>query len=445
MAQGAGTGGRVTRRQLLTGAGAAAVGGLVVGGVGGYVIGGAGDDEGGGGTVGGNGDGGDGGVIRIGSGSPTSGPYSGDGQEMTRGQELAIEDINANGGVLGRRLELVVADVEDLAPEKMVNAARRLTNEGVSAVFCGYTSTTSAEFDVYAQYGAPMFHLNTYQPNADYVADNQIDNIYHSCPTEVWYGPGFIQFMQRLIDEGLWTPSSESAAVVTSNDPYSISIAQTVEEDLRGLGWDIVVSEEITAPLTEWGPVLAQIRADPPGLIFHSDYIPGDLASFQQQFRADPTPSLMYQQYGPSIPEYLELAGTDADGVIWSTVIGTLPDEIGTAFKDAYREAYGAEAGLSQAGGQYDLVHLWALAAGMAGDASDFTAVNANIKRLAYRGVSGTYRYKAGELTAIPYPDEVSDPSLGMPHLTFQIQNQEQVLIDPFPYEQGEFQLPSWL
>ncbi|MGH2527245.1 MAG: ABC transporter substrate-binding protein [Actinomycetota bacterium] len=439
-----GTGGRVTRRQLLTGAGAAAVGGLVVGGVGGYVVGSAGDDEGNGVVTGGNG-GSNGGTIGIGSASPVSGPYSGDGQEMTRGQELAVADINARGGVLGRELEIVVGDVEDLAPEKMVATARRLTNDGVAAVFSGYTSTTSAEFDVYGEYGAPMFHLNTFQPNADYVADNAIENIYHSCPTEVWYGPGFILFMQRLIDSGAWTPSSESAAVITSNDPYSISIAQTVEANLRELGWDIVVSEEVTAPLTEWGPVLARIRQNPPGLIFHSDYIPGDLASFQQQFRSDPTPSLMYQQYGPSIPEYLELAGSDADGVIWSTVIGTLPDDIGEAFKDRYREEFGAEAGLSQAGAQYDLVHLWAQAAAMTGDPFDFEGVNENIKRMSYRGVSGTYRYKPGELTAIPYPDEVSDPSLGMPHLTFQIQDQEQVLIDPIPYEQGEFQLPEWL
>jgi branched-chain amino acid transport system substrate-binding protein len=441
-----GGGGRVTRRQLLVGAGGAAVGGLVVGAVGGYLAGNAGGEDEGTTPVGGGDGDGSAETIKLGSASPTSGPYSGDGQEMVRGQELAVADINANGGVLGRQLELVVVDAEDpYAPERMVNAARRLTNEGVAAVFSGYTTTTSAEYDVYAEYGAPMFHLNTFQPNADYVADNGIDNIYHSCPTEVWYGPGFIQFMQRLIDGRLWTPSSESAAVITSNDPYSISIAQTVEDDLRGLGWDIPVSEEVTAPLTEWGPVLAQIRQNPPGLIFHSDYIPGDLASFQQQFRSDPTPSLMYQQYGPSIPEYLELAGTDADGVIWSTVIGTLPDEIGTAFKDAYREEYDAEAGLSQAGGQYDLVHLWEQAAGLAGDPTDFEAVNASIKRLTYRGVSGTYRYKPGELTAIPYPDEASDPSLGMPHLTFQIQNQEQVLIDPFPYEQGEFQLPAWL
>jgi branched-chain amino acid transport system substrate-binding protein len=439
-ARGAG-GGRVTRRQLLVGAGAAAVGGLVVGGVGGYAAGSSGD----GGDAAPDAGGGGGETIKIGSASPTSGPYSGDGQEMTRGQQLAIDDINANGGVLGRKLELVVADVEDLAPEKMVNAARRLTNEGVAAVFSGYTSTSSTEFDVYAEYGAPMFHLNTYQPNADYVAEHQIPNVYHSCPTEVWYGPGFIQFMQRLIESGAWRPSSESVAIITSNDPYSISIAKTVRAGVEDLGWKVTTYEQVTAPLTEWGPVLAKIRQNPPGLIFHSDYIPGDLASFQQQFRSDPTPSLMYQQYGPSIPEYLDLAGQDADGVIWSTVIGTLPDETGQAFKDKYQQQFDAQAGLSQSGAQYDLVHLWAQAAGLAGDAADFDRVNANLKRSLYRGVSGTYHYKPGELTAIPYPDAVNDPSLGMPHLTFQIQDQQQVLIDPLPYDQGRFQLPDWL
>ncbi len=88
---------------------------------------------------------------------------------------------------------------------------------------------------------------------------------------------------------------------------------------------------------------------------------------------------------------------------------------------------------------------MWAQSAAMAGDPSDFEQVNDNLRRMLYRGVSGTYHFKPEELTAIPFPDEVNDPSLGMPHLTFQIQDQEQVLVDPDPYIQGEFQLPAWL
>ena len=106
--------------------------------------------------------------------------------------------------------------------------------------------------------------------------------------------------------------------------------------------------------------MLAKIRQNPPGLIFHADYIPGDLASFQQQFRSDPTPSLMYQQYGPSIPEYLELAGERRRRRDLVDGDRHAAGRDRAAFKDAYQEEYDAQAGLSQAGGQYDLVHVWA-------------------------------------------------------------------------------------
>jgi branched-chain amino acid transport system substrate-binding protein len=64
---------------------------------------------------------------------------------------------------------------------------------------------------------------------------------------------------------------------------------------------------------------------------------------------------------------------------------------------------------------------------------------------MVFRGVSGAFRFQPGELAPYPYPDEIPDPSIGMPHLTFQIQDQQQVLISPDPYAGGRFQLPGWL
>ena len=60
------------------------------------------------------------------------------------------------------------------------------------------------------------------------------------------------------------------------------------------------IYEEVTAPNADWGPILSKIRANPPGLIYMTDYIPGDLASFVKQFVTAPTQSLLYQQYGPA-------------------------------------------------------------------------------------------------------------------------------------------------
>lgn len=432
--------GGINRRDLVRSAGLAGLAGLVVGGAGGYFVAPRGSAGGTGGSTGA------GGTLKVGIVAPITGPYSGDGQEMVRGAELAIADINAAGGVLGQQVELVTADIADQAPENFVQAAERLVSrENCVAVSGGYTTTTSVEYDIYAQAGVPMFHTNTLQANTDYVVDNGITNIFQACPTEIWYASGFIQLMQEWIESGVWTPSSNTAAVISSNDSYSISIATVLQEGIRELGWDITLYEEVSVPYADWGPQLAKIRNDPPGLIFITDYLAGDLAAFANQFASAPTNSLLYQQYGPSVPEYLELAGDSANGVVWSTTIGTLPDQIGKSFRQRYLDEYGSEAGLSQSGAQYDILRLWAQAASRAGDANDFARVCDSVRNSTFRGVVGTYNFEQTELTAIPYPDAVNDPSLGMPHLTYQNQNGEQVLISPAPYTTGNFQLPSWV
>ena len=441
----------VSRRGFLTGIGVAGVVGLAVGGGVGYATAPKSSGTGGGSATGPTGEpsvspSASSETIKVGLVAPVTGPYSGDGQEMQRGAELGVEAVNKAGGVHGRQLELVVADVSDLSPELYVKAAQRLTGEvAAAAVFSGYCSNDSAEFPTYAQSGVPMFHFNTLQANVDYVKSNKITNIYEGCPTEIWYGKGFVPLMQSWIDQGLWKPSSKTAAVVTSNDPYSISIAQAVQAELAKIGWTTPIYEEVTAPTADWGPVLAKIRATPPGLIFVTDYIAGDLAAFAKQFATAPTPSLLYQQYGPSVPEYLDLAGEAANGVVWSTTIGLLPDAIGKAFADVYRAKYNAEPGLSQAGGQYDIIRMWARTANQATDPADFPKVNELLKSAIFRGVNGTYTFVPGQLSVPPYPDEINDPSLAMPHLTYQIQNLKQVCVAPAPYTGGAFTLPPWL
>ncbi|MGV8969239.1 MAG: ABC transporter substrate-binding protein [Microbacteriaceae bacterium] len=426
----------VSRRTIVTGA-AAVVGGLAVGGAAGWSL-----KPSSGGAAG---SASSSGPIKIATMAPLTGPYSGDGQEMFRGAEMAVEEINAAGGVLGRQLELVAGDVSDMAPENFIQAAQRLVSqEQVVATFAGYTTTTSSEFDTFAEAGVPFFHTNTLQANTDYVVDNGITSIFQCCPTELWYASGFISLMKEWIASGQWTPSSNTVAIITSNDSYSISIAEVFRAGIEELGWEVTLFDEVSVPYADWGPQLARIRENPPGLIFITDYLPSDLASFATQFATSPTNSLLYQQYGPSVPEYLELAGDAANGVIWSTTIGTLPDQIGIDFRARYKEKYGAEAGLSQSGAQYDIVRLWARAASSAGDPTDFERVCAIVKGSYFRGVVGTYAFDQTELTAVPFPDLVSDPSLGMPHLTYQIRGGEQLLISPEPYGSADFELPSW-
>src|SRR5207245_2276697 len=99
----------------------------------------------------------------------------------------------------------------------------------------------------------------------------------------------------------------------------------------------VSMTEQVTAPNTEWRATLAKLRANPPGVIWVTDYFAGDDASFMQQFVPQPTPSLVHFQYGPSVPEFLNLAKTAGNFVTWASVIAITQDVIGKAFQDTYR------------------------------------------------------------------------------------------------------------
>jgi branched-chain amino acid transport system substrate-binding protein len=365
---------------------------------------------------------------------------------MVRGQTLAIEEINARGGLLGHKLALSTLDTKDQSADVMRNVFRRFVSQGVAAVFAGYTTYDSVEYPILGEAGIPTYHMNTWHGNLEFVKAHNYLNIFETCPPELWYGPGFVLVVDKLINSGAWKPSSKTVAIVTSNDPYSLAIAQAVKTGLEAKGWTTTMFSEFTVPQADWNSVLVKIRQTPPGIIFFSDYDPGDEASFIKQFRLSPTRSLVYQQYAPSVPQYLDLAGSAADGVIWSTMIGTITsDSFGQDFIARYTKRFGERPGLSLAGGYYDVVRIWARAVEAAGDPYNFKAVSAATANQIFRGVSGSFSFLPGFLNVPPYPDQVSDPSIGMPHLSFQIQGGKQALISPDPYATGQFQLPAWL
>ena len=430
----------MTRREVVF-AGAAGVAGLAIGGV----VGGAltGGDSGSSGTTTSTE------PITIGGAFPLTGVSAGDGVEAKNALEMAANDLNAMGGVLGRKVQTVALDIEsDLVPDKIRNVHQRLVNEeNVSMISMVFTEYTNGSWDPITTKGVPTFHVNASIVNTGWVAEDLEARgmIFESCPNETHYGPNLVGLLGRLQDGGVWVPKKKTVAIVTSTDPYSLLIAENFRDGIQKEGWDVVVYEKVTAPLSEWGPVLSKIRAASPDLVANTDWLATDLAAFTKQFMASPTPSLLYEQFGPSTPEYLELAGDAANGVIWSTTVGVLPDQKGDDFRARFDETFDAKMGFSTAGAIYDQVMIWAQAAGMAGDADDLPKVVEWIKQTIRRGIVGTAQFNPEDNQALSYPSDVNDPSLGMPLLSFQIQNGQQICIDPFPYPTGEFELPPQL
>ena len=174
-------GGRgMSRKSFLQGTAGAGVAGLVVGGGAGYAIGNSSGSSAPAAATGGKTAAK--GTIKIGSASPITGPFAGDGEQMIRGQELALEELNAGGGVAGYQLELVKLDTKDQSPDVMKTVLQNLVSQNVAAVFMPFCSYTSVEFPIVADKKIPTFHVNTWHGNVDYVASHNITNIFQGDP-----------------------------------------------------------------------------------------------------------------------------------------------------------------------------------------------------------------------------------------------------------------------
>ena len=396
-------------------------------------------------------------AIPLGSLVPLTGPSAIDGMEFRNGVTLACEDINAKGGVLDRPLKPIFIDTGRQKAVEVVSAAARLIDaHGVHAIINGYNiGPQNSEYEPIADAGIIYIHHNTLLQHHDTVQSNPAR--YFGCfmanPAEYWYGQGFMKFLSSLRNTGRWSPPNNRLAIISGSTPYSIVIANAMAGAAAQFGWSVAFGPEIVStPRTEWRDILARAKATDPAVVANTHFYANDLAHFQKQFMEDPSNSIVYLQYGAMHQSFIEIAGKDAIGIIVSAVTGLLRDEEGNRFAARYTARFGSGS-TPQVGCQvYNAVRHYAIAASIAGGTGgpgDFVQnrrVADALRETAYRSVAGTVKYHPTWQAAIPYPDYVHDPSLGMPHLFYQIQNfgGELALIAPAPYDADSFRLPPW-
>jgi branched-chain amino acid transport system substrate-binding protein len=398
------------------------------------------------------------GTIKIGQMASLTGPLAVDGVEHKNGLDMAIEEINAAGGILGMKVESTTIDSANQTAEEVSSAANLLIDrEGVCAIINGYNvGANQAEYDAIADAGIIYIHYNTSIGHHE-VFESDPDRyfgIFMADPADVYYGVGLPVMLDRIRKQGIWQPQNNRIALITGSLPYSIVISNAIRDTAVKYGFEVSFEEVVPVPTTEWGAVLSKVRADAPAVIANTHFYPGDLAQCHLQFAQNPTNSLFYYQYGPLLKAFSDLAGESARGVLTSTVIGILPDELGNAFRSRYHEKFGASAEADPGASTYSEMFHYAIAAALAGGVGEpgnhdqNRKIAENLRRFVFRAPFGTLRYDPRFNAAIPYPTLSNDPSLAMPHLLYQIKDpaapNPKKLIYPEPYNEAEFELPSW-
>lgn len=396
-------------------------------------------------------------AIPVGQAAPLTDFAAADGVEFKNGLTLACEEINALGGILGRPLEPFFEDTKQMGDATIVQSVQRLIDRhAVHAVINGYNiGSGTAVPDVIADSGIIYVHYDTTIGHNNLIKSDpkKYFGSFQGDPAEYWYGPGFLKFVQQLEQAGSFKRANNKMAVILSAGVYSANIANAIKEKAKEYSWEISLFETVSVPTSEWGPTLAKIRQDAPAVIAVTHFLPADLAQFMVQFVPNPTNSLVYMQYGPSIPAFRDIAKEASKGVLYATVVGALQDGIGTAFETRYKAKFGANAGHNSGAQSYDGAYVWATAAALAGGSGEpgndaqNRKVADRMRSMIWRGVTGTTRFITDEQSAYTYPTQTNDPSLAMPHQFLQIQDHTKggLLVAPAPYDTAKFMLPPWM
>ncbi|HET6608037.1 MAG TPA: ABC transporter substrate-binding protein [Rhodopila sp.] len=207
-------------------------------------------------------------VVTFAMISPLSGPWAREGELQHGGAEMAIDDINAAGGIKalgGAKVRLVTYDAGDSA-EKAKNAAQRMVAQetDVSGGFGAWLSTfTLAVTEVTERADIPWFT----QSYSDAITGRGFKYIFQSSPTAVDQAekalPTILDLAQRTTGK-----RPTKIAIIADNTASSVSFLKPIRAHvLKDLGLKAVVDEVFTPPLTDATVLIQKVRSARPDFL----------------------------------------------------------------------------------------------------------------------------------------------------------------------------------
>ncbi len=231
------------------------------------------------------------------------------GEAALRGARLAIDDLNAAGGILGRPAELVVEDNRSLPGESATAVKKLIARDKVVALIGECASARTLEAAPIAQAaGLPLITPASTNPRVTAVGDC----IFRMCFADPFQG--------AVLANYAWKPLGlrRAALLIDSGAPYSVGLAEVFARTFTALGGEIVASQKYSGGDKDLRAQLTTIRAARPDAIFLPGYyVEAGLAA--QQARELGLHATLLGGDGFEAPQLLEIGGAALDGTYYST------------------------------------------------------------------------------------------------------------------------------
>ena len=318
-----------------------------------------------------------------------------EGANMREAKILAVEDLNAAGGVLGRPVEIIFFDSKELLAETFAAAAEKLIfQEEVDAIIASYSGESGpATFRQYDQpfiYGEPSRACIALYTDAR----EQAFNVFLGAASGFTYGPDIFNAVMDLTEVAGYEFPNNKLQILTGPWEWSFDHGDGMAPVAEAAGWEVPGTITVALETREWAGVQAGIRQFDPAMIFMEAYDTGCIGSFDLQLNTDPINTLIAHSQVSMAPDFLDLLGEDANGIFGGAVADVIPgDPAGQSYQERYEVRWGRPAPKSESAKAYDYVNMWAAAVERVGDPTDYRAIATAIEDYPYEGLCGTFAF----------------------------------------------------
>jgi branched-chain amino acid transport system substrate-binding protein len=218
--------------------------------------------------------------VTFGALYPLSGSLALLGEESSRGLEIAVDEINANGGVQGREVVLAGGDAVD--QNQAIGEARRLiSQEDVPAIFGTYSSSRSiAASQVSELAGVPYFELGAV---AHDITNRDFENIYRTNPTARHMARTHVDMIVDAVAPDLGKdPSELRIGIIHEDSNYGSSVAGFQEMFGEEAGLNIVINEAYPATTVDMSSIVLRLRDREVDVVLQTSYQDDSILFLQQ-------------------------------------------------------------------------------------------------------------------------------------------------------------------
>ncbi len=269
-------------------------------------------------------------TIKIGIAGPMTGDQGKMGMDFRNGVTLAVDAWNAKGGVLGRKIEVVISD-DQHDPKQAVSVANKMVNDGVVGVIGHFNSSCSIPAsDVYNRAGIPMITPASTNPQ---LTEKGYRGVFRVCGRDDQQGRIAADFVTSYL-------KIKKVAVIHDKTTYGQGLADEFKKALES-GAEIVFYGGIVQGDKDFKGVLTSVREKKPDLIFFGGIYP-EAGLLVRQARELGMKTPFMSGDGTIDQKFIEIAGAEAAEGTFLT-FSPDPNNIPTAreFIEQYRAKHG--------------------------------------------------------------------------------------------------------